>query len=172
MKVLINQFAQYELCFGNRFYINQAGFNIKSTGFNISGYPNTVYFTDIPNKTSTGDLDGSKKGVLCIVSKDSKNEMKIVKKDVGTVDYNKGEILVNTVNITSTVASNDLIEIQAFPDSNDIIGLKDLYLSFDVSNSTINMVKDVIASGEDVSGVVFSRDYYTSSYSNGSIERK
>ena len=76
------------------------------------------------------------------------------------------------VNITSTVASNDLIEIQAFPDSNDIIGLKDLYLSFDVSNSTINMVKDVIASGEDVSGVVFSRDYYTSSYSNGSIERK
>ena len=172
MKVLINQFAQYELCYGNRFYINQAGFNIKSTGFNISGYPNTVYLTYIPNKNSIGDLDGSKKGVLCIVSKDNKNEMKIVKKDVGTVDYNKGEILVNTVNITSTVASNDLIEIQAFPDSNDIIGLKDLYLSFDVSNSTINMVKDVIASGEDVSGVVFSRDYYTSSYSNGSIERK
>ena len=172
MKVLINQFAQYELCFGNRFYINQAGFNIKSTGFNISGYPNTVYFTDIPNKTSTGDLDGSKKGVLCIVSKDSKNEMKIVKKDVGTVDYTKGELLVNTVNITSTVAANDLIEIQAFPDSNDIIGLKDLYLSFDVSNSKINMVKDVIASGEDVSGVVFSRDYYTSSYSNGKLERE
>ena len=172
MKVLINQFAQYELCYGNRFYINQAGFNIKSTGFNISGYPNTVYLTDIPNKNSIGDLDGSKKGVLCIVSKDDKNEMKIVKKDVGTVDYNKGELLINTVNITSTVSANDLIEIQAFPDSNDIIGLKDLYLSFDVSNSKINMVKDVIASGEDVSGVVFSRDYYTSSYSNGSIERK
>ena len=172
MKVLINTFAQYELCFGNRFYISQAGYNIKSTGFKISGYPNTVYFTDIPNKTVTGDLDGSKKGVMCIVSKDTKNEMKIVAKDVGTVDYKKGEIIINTVNITQTNAANNLIEIQAFPESNDVIGLKDLYLSFDVSNSSINMVKDVIASGEDVSGVVFSRDYYTSSYSNGAIERK
>ena len=32
------------------------------------------------------------------------------------------------------------------------------------------MFKDVIASGEDVSGVVFTRDYYTSSYSNGDLE--
>ena len=98
--------------------------------------------------------------------------MKIVSKDVGIVNYKKGEIILNTVNITSTLALNNLIEIQAFPDSNDVIGLKDLYLSFDVSNSKINMVKDVIASGEDVSGVVFSRDYYTSSYSNGNLERK
>ena len=56
--------------------------------------------------------------------------------------------------------------------SNDVVGLKDLYLSFDVSNTTINMNKDVIASGEDVSGIVFTRDYYTSSYSNGDLERK
>ena len=52
------------------------------------------------------------------------------------------------------------------------MGLKDLYLNFDVSKSTINTTKDVIASGEDVSGVVFTRDYYTSSYSNGDLERK
>jgi len=98
--------------------------------------------------------------------------MKIVAKDIGIVDYKKGEIILNTINITSTIAANNLVEIQAFPDSNDVIGLKDLYLKFDTSNSTINMVKDVIASGEDVSGVVFSRDYYTSSYSNGTLERK
>ena len=79
---------------------------------------------------------------------------------------------MNTINFTSTVSENNIIEIQAFPESNDVVGLKDLYLSFDVSNSTINTVKDVIASGEDVSGVVFTRDYYTSSYSNGDLERK
>jgi len=50
--------------------------------------------------------------------------------------------------------------------------LKDLYLSLDIPSSTINMVKDVIASGEDISGVSFTRDYYTSSYSNGALERK
>jgi len=112
------------------------------------------------------------KGVLSIVSQDENSTFKIVAKSVGTVDYKKGEILINTINIVSTVAANDVVEIQAFPDSNDVIGLKDLYLSFDVSNSKINMVKDVIASGEDVSGIVFSRDYYTSSYSNGELARK
>jgi hypothetical protein len=41
-----------------------------------------------------------------------------------------------------------------------------------VSHSKINMIRDVIASGEDISGVSFTRDYYTSSYSNGTLERK
>ena len=172
LKALTNQFAQYELCFGNRFHVNSAGMNIKSTGFTVAGSSKTVYFTDIPNKDANGDLDGSNMGTLTVISVNEKNEKKVIVKDIGTVDYKKGEILINTVNITSTVADNNLIEIQAFPDSNDVVGLKDLYLSFNVSNSTINMVKDVIASGEDVSGVVFTRDYYTSSYSNGVLERK
>jgi len=81
-------------------------------------------------------------------------------------------VILNTINITSTNTQNNIIEVQAFPESNDVVGLKDLYLNFDVSKSTINMFKDVIASGEDVSGVVFTRDYYTSSYSNGDLERK
>ena len=172
MKVLLNQFAQYELCFGNKFHINPAGFNIKSTGFTLSGSADTVYITDVPNKTADGNLDGSGKGVLSVIARNQKEELKVVAKSAGVVDYTKGEIILNTLNITSTVAANNLIEIQAFPDSNDVVGLKDLYLSFDVSNSKINMIKDVIASGEDVSGVVFTRDYYTSSYSNGDLERK
>ena len=160
------------MCFGNRFYINPEGFNIKSTGFTVSGESSLVYLTDVPNKDAAGALDGSGKGTLSIITKNEKNENRVVVKSVGTVDYVKGEILINTINITSTITPNSIIEIQAYPDSNDVIGLKDLYLSFDVTNSKINTIKDVIASGEDVSGVVFSRDYYTSSYSNGELERK
>ena len=33
------------------------------------------------------------------------------------------------------------------------------------------MVRDVITSGDDISGVVFNKSYYTSSYSNGKLER-
>tara|TARA_Y100000766_G_scaffold268075_1_gene263863 strand:+ start:1717 stop:3657 length:1941 start_codon:yes stop_codon:yes gene_type:complete len=172
LKVLIDTFAQYELCFGNKFHINPEGFNIKSTGFTVSGSNDVVFLTDIPNKKEDGTLDGSGKGILSVITRNQKDELKVIAKSAGTVDYTKGEIILNTLNITSTSVSNNLLEIQAFPDSNDIIGLKDLYLTFDVSNSRINMVKDVIASGEDVSGVVFSRDYYTSSYSNGDLERK
>ena len=68
--------------------------------------------------------------------------------------------------------ANSLVEIQAYPESNDVIALKDLYLSLDISKSKINMIKDVISSGENTSGVLFVRDYYQSSYSNGSLIRK
>ena len=172
MKALLNQFAQYELCFGNRFYINPSGFNIKSTGFTVSGSSDIAYFTDVPNKDAAGNLDGSMKGTISVVSRNSKGDQRVLIKNAGGVDYKKGEIILNTINITSTQALNNIIEVQAFPESNDVVGLKDLYVKFDISNSTINMVRDVIASGEDVSGVVFTRDYFTSSYSNGVLERQ
>ena len=172
MKALLNQFAQYELCFGNQFNINPAGFNIKSTGFTITGTSDIAYFTDVPNKDAAGNLDGSMKGSISVVSRNNKDEQVVLIKSAGSVDYMKGEVILNTINIASTQAANNIIEIQAFPESNDVVGLKDLFVSFDVSNTSINMVKDVIASGEDVSGVVFTRDYFTSSYSNGVLERK
>jgi len=189
MKVLKNQFAQYELCFGNKFHAKPSGGNIKSTGFKIAGESSVVYLTDTPNvgtgvNTISNAAEASnvfltrptsldiKTGILSLVKIDSNNNRVVVAKDAGIVDYEKGEVILNTVNITETSSPNDVIEIEAYPESNDVVGLKDLYLSFNVSNSTINMVKDVIASGEDISGVTFTRDYYTSSYPNGTLERK
>lgn len=174
LKAQINTQTQYEICYGNKFHINSEGKNIKSTGFNILGVSDTVYFTDIPNKNSDGTISNT--GTLAIV-KDSESTETLVKTQVvvqsaGTVNYEYGEIMINPLIITSTALNGDIIEIQAFPESNDVIGLKDLYLSFDVSKSKINMIKDVIASGDDISGVVFStKNYYSSSYSNGSLKR-
>ena len=172
LKALLNQFAQYELCFGNKFHINSNGYNIKSSGFFLSSTTDPVYLTDVPNKDLKRNLDGSGKGVVSIVKKQADGSYRVIVKSAGTVDYTKGEIILTTINITSTIKSDNIIEIQAFPESNDVVGLKDLYLNFDVSNSKINMLRDVIASGEDISGVTFARDYYTSSYSNGDLERK
>jgi hypothetical protein len=164
LMAMINQFAQYELCFGNKFHINSGGFNIKSTGFKISIDSDTVYLTDVPNN------DG-KTGIISIVKPLSDGSIRVVVKSAGTVDYIKGEIKLTTINITSTSKENNIIEIQAFPESNDVLGLKDLYLNFSISESTINMVRDVIASGDEISGTLFTRDYYTSSYSNGNLIR-
>ena len=162
MKCLLNQSAQYELCYGNTFKKNAGGFNIKSTGFTLADQTGTLYFTDVPNET--GDM-----GVLSVVRESSEsNQFTVVVKSAGTIDYKKGEIIVNTLTITSTVVANNIIEIQAFPDSNDVIGLKDLYLSFSVADSTINMIKDTISSGEQISGVGYKT---TSSYLNGSLKR-
>ena len=80
-----------------------------------------------------------------------------------------GEILIYTVNILSTVIANNVIEIQAIPHSNDIVGLRDLYVKFDMTNTTINMVQDLIASGENTSG---SRFVHTHSYYTPTFTRK
>ena len=165
LRALINQFGQYEICFGNKFHVKTDGYNIKSTGFKISTENDTVYLTDIPN-------EDKKTGIISIVKPINNETTRVVVKSAGTVDYVKGEVLLNTINITSTVKPNNIVEIQAFPESNDVIGLKDLYLNFSISESSINMVKDVIASGDEISGVVFSRDYYTSSYLNGNLIRQ
>ena len=167
LRALINQFAQYELCYGNSFHINPEGRNIKSTGFTIQGRTETVYITDIPNKNNDGTLDGSGKGILAII-KDDGESSNLVVASAGVVDYTHGEVILSTINITSTTKTNNIIEIQAFPESNDVIGLKDLYLSFSVGDSVINMVKDTITSGEQISGVGYK---VTSSYSNGALVR-
>ena len=133
LKALTNQFAQYELCYGNRFHINPEGKNIKSTGFTIQGQTDMLYLTDIPNKNSDGTLDGSGKGILAVVKGDMElSQGQLVVASAGIVDYVHGEVILSTINITSTQRANNIIEIQAFPESNDIIGLKDLYLNFSV----------------------------------------
>jgi hypothetical protein len=165
LKAITNQFAQYEICFGNKFHVNPEGYNIKSTGFKISTEVDTVYLTDIPNPDNLT-------GILSIVKPTTiEGKVQVVVKSAGTIDYTKGEIKLGTVKIVSTSLSNEIIEIQAFPESNDVIGLKDLYLVFNTSKSSINMVRDVVASGDEISGTVFSRDFYTSSYPNSNLIR-
>ena len=44
----LQKFAQYEICFGNRFYVKSSGFNIRTTGFRVSGISDVVYLSDIP----------------------------------------------------------------------------------------------------------------------------
>ena len=84
------------------------------------------------------------------------------------MDYTKGEVILTTIRIVETVEPDNIIEVQAYPQSNDVIGLKDLYVSLSIPATQINMIKDTIASGEQTSGVGFK---VTSSYGNGSLIR-
>ena len=161
LNALVNQFAQYELCFGNQFNVKPEGLNIKSTGFKIQGTIETVFFTDVPNADKLT-------GTISIVRKNASGETIVVVKSAGVVDYVHGEINLSTINIISTDKPNNIVEIQAFPESNDVIGLQDLYLDFNIPSSQINMVKDTITSGEQISGVGYK---VTSSYSNGELSR-
>jgi UDP-N-acetylglucosamine enolpyruvyl transferase len=75
---------------------------------------------------------------------------------------------LDVVNITSSVLSNGFVEVQAIPESNDVIGLQDLYLQLDVKTSVVNIVEDVVSSGENSSATQY---VPTSSYLNGKYTR-
>ena len=163
LKPVFNASTQYELCFGNAFHVNPKGKNIKSTGFTIEGNGNILYFTDLPHTDlKTGDI------AVVQLTELSDEAPPVVLPSAGTVDYVKGEIMINTINITGTSRASGVVEMQAYPESNDIIGLKDIYLQLDMSNTKINIVRDTISSGQQISGIGYK---VTSSYNNGTITR-
>ena len=161
---LQNQFVEYNIGFGNEIHIkNQIGFNIKTSGFTVSGISGTVYMGDSPN----ADL---RTGTIFLFRLASPTEPVIVKRNIGTIDYKKGLISLNPLNVLSTevVRGTPLIEISACPHSNDVIGLQDLYLQLDTSKVNVTPIPDSISSGSDTSGGTYT---VSSSFSNGSLVR-
>ena len=166
LRVALNSFAEYAIGYGNEFHINSmSGYNIKSSAFFISGVSEPLYVTDIPNTDrETGSLF-----FFTLPSINSTSPV-IVRRNVGTIDYVKGIITLNPVNIVSGKIKDGqtIIEIEATPHSNDVIGLQDLYLQLDISNSNFETVIDEVSSGLDPSA---SNYIVSSSYGNGMLVR-
>ena len=169
LRAYLNTFVDYEICFGNEFHLkydktgNRTPFNIKSTAFKLNNIAGDLYLSDYP------DQDGLK-GTIFIFRKTSDTEYQVVKSNAGTVDYAKGEIILNSLNIVDTEIKNpeSTIQIEAIPESNDVIGLQDLFLQIDTDKINVQMVEDTMTSGSDTSGYSYIR---TSSFSNGPISR-
>ena len=169
MEPVLNTYTEYEICYGNRFHIkSEDGYNIKSSGFKVSGISDMVYLGDLPDKNL-------KTGKVFLFKLNSPTQPVVVKKSVGIIDYEKGEIKLNPINFIYTKLSRGVpgqevpvIEISMCPYSNDVIGLQDLYLQLDVGNTTVTMIPDEITSGTNTSGSSYK---VTSSYQNGSLIR-
>ena len=166
LRVLLNTWAEYSIGFGNEFHIRSMnGYNIKSSAFKIAGIQDNVYLSDIPN---TNRVTGSI--FLFTVPSINSQTPTIVRRNVGTIDYKNGIIILNPINIQDSMIKKGqyTIEIGVCPLSNDVVGLQDLYLQLDISSSNFEMVVDEIASGLDPSA----SNYITSSsYSNGPLVR-
>lgn len=157
----LDTLATYELCFGNQVHVKSEGYSVKSTGFFINGVSDVVYMADRPSP-----IDKNSGNIFFF--KLENNLPVIVKNNAGSIDYMKGEILLDGVIIRSSQLLNGFIEVQAIPESNDIIGLQDLYLQLDVQKSLVNIIEDVVSSGENSSATQY---ITTSSYLNGKYTR-
>ena len=166
LRVVLNSFAEYQIGFGNSFYIKSTnGYNIKSTSFRVSEFQDPVYLSDIPDSNgTTGSI------FLFTVPTPTSTNPTILKRNVGIIDYERGIITLNPINVISGKIKDgqSIIEISAIPRSNDVIGLQDLYLQLDINNSLFEMVTDEISSGLDPSA---SNYIVSSSYSNGNLIR-
>jgi hypothetical protein len=188
LRPVINSLAEYEICYGNSFYVRLTsetqledntnnftlsggvnivecdGWNIRSSGFTVENIIDTVYIADYPQTNG-------KSGEIFLFKLDSQNQPAILKRSIGTINYQKGEILLKPIKITNTVKKSggeSIIEISATPLSNDVIGLQDLFLQYDITKSNIDMVPDVIMSGYDTSASTHSA---SSSYRSGHLVR-
>ena len=139
-----NTLATYEVCYGNKFHADLEGFNIRSSAFKLEGVDGDVYMTDFPNENQIT-------GVVKFFVFDG-GVIRYINNNAGTVDYIKGEVDLFPVNITSTSLSNR-IEIEATPESNDIVAKENLYIVLDTTgNSKLSLIEDVLVSGSNVSG--------------------
>ena len=166
LRIVLNAAAEYQVGFGNRFHIKSMdGYNIKSSAFSVSGIIENVYLSDVPNTNRTN-------GSLFLFTVPSINSTTptIVRRNVGTVDYENGIVTLNPIIIESGKFKDgqSIVEISACPSSNDVVGLQDLYLQLDISTSNFETIVDEVSSGLDPAA---SNYVVTSSYSNGALVR-
>ena len=163
LRLAISEVAEYAIDFGNKFHIKSMnGFNIRSSAFQVLNVNTNVYLFDTPSS------DG-KTGQIGLFSLDSgTSNPVIVRRNIGVINYEKGRVTLDPINIVSgkTKDNVEILEISATPESNDVIGLQDLYLQLD--SSIVNVIVDEISSGIDPSGSNYT---VSTSYSNGNIIR-
>ena len=151
-----DQLANYELCYANAFHAEVEGFNIRSSGFRVSGIDGTLFLTDVPDTNIT--IPGRPAqvapttGSISVIKFSQNNEIITVIEDAGSVDYVKGEIILFPINISSTSLPNR-IEIGVTPESNDIVAKENLYIVLDTTGkSVLTLKEDLITSGSSRSG--------------------
>ena len=163
LRLAISEVAEYAIDFGNQFHIKSMnGFNIRSSAFRVVNISSDVYLFDVPRSDGkTGQI-----GLFSLT--DGSSTPVIQRRNIGIINYEKGRITLDPINIVSGKVKDgvQIMEISVSPESNDVIGLQDLYLQLD--RSTVDMVVDQISSGIDPSGSTYT---VTTSYKNGSIVR-
>ena len=138
----LNQRVNYKICYGNRINMQTSTTPaVSSSGFKIVGDDvNTYYLNDDGNKT------------LRLYYVKGTGEFEYIDGLWGSVDYDMGEIVINDLIIQSTSVTNNTLQIKATPKSNDLVSLRETYITMGIDNSVITVVEDTISSGSNLSG--------------------
>ena len=158
----LSEGLKYTLSFNNAFFNPHSGHNsaaggvISSTGFKIND----------DDSASEHFLDDDGAGNVRVYYLNGTTRI-YTSTTFGTVNYETGEIILTSANITSISnvdgAASTRIRVFAIPNSNDIAPVRNQVLEIDTSNSTITGNIDTVESGSSQAGTTYTT---TSSYSS------
>ena len=159
LSLTLNTAASHTIQLNNAFYNPHSGHNsssggiFASTGFKVSGdATNDQFFDD--------DGDGNIRRYILVAGVRQYQDS-----TAGSINYTTGEIIINSVNITSISevdgAASSIIRLTVTPNSLDIIPVRNQILNIDFVNTSIVGSVDTIAIGDSSAG---STETTTSSY--------
>ena len=150
--------TKYDIYFRNALFNPHSGHNsagggiLSSTGFKVTGSDLEQFLDDDGN----GNV---RRYYLSSGIRTYSNETQ------GTINYNSGQITLNSLNIASISnirgTTSTVIELTVTPNSNDVVPVRDQIVELDIANSTINVTADSFVGGSADAGVGYTT---TSSY--------
>ena len=127
----INSSSFYEICYQNPFLIDCNNPVVTSTGMTVFEFPNVTSFLEDRN------------GKLVLYRLDPVSGDKILLNDsIGTVDYERGEIVMDNFTILKGTFSDNRVELRVKPRNKDIEVKREMYLDVDVSKSKFVAYKE------------------------------
>ena len=140
--VSLNQRFNYKICFGNRINAQLDTPTLETNGFKRADGGNQVFY-----------LNDDGLGTIRLYYVNSDGSKQFIGGNWGTIDYTAGEITINDLVITEVVGSRDnIIQFAVVPESNDLVSLRETYLTLGIDNLVVNVIDDEISSGSNTSG--------------------
>ena len=154
VSVTLNASTKYTINFNNAAYHptnNHSQTVVESGGFFLAGNTNVQYIDDdgAGNIRTFYLLGGTTKTVT--------------NAQAGTINYNTGQIVLKSFNITSVQAAAGNLEVTLKPDSNDVIPVRNQVIEIDTVSSTTSAEIDTFATGEATAGVGYASNSSTAS---------
>ena len=131
---VLNTITQYEVCYQNVVKSGCTTPAVQSSGFVVADYPaDVVYLAD------------DQKGNVYLYKIDSTTQNRfILNSQQGTIDYEKGEVMLNRLNIIKGSYDDERIELRVTPLNKDIYAYREAYLSLDLQSSVFLITQEAL----------------------------
>ena len=130
----MNTVTQYEICNQNVVKSGCSNPSLQSSGFVVAGYPSDIVY-----------LADDQKGNVYLYKIDPTTQNRFVlNAQQGTIDYGKGEVMLNRLNIIKGTYDDGRIELRVSPTNKDIYAYREAYLSLDLQSSVFLITQEAL----------------------------